>query len=92
MDIPDRPITEQLLPTLRCKGGVPPCGMTTQPTRESDRLRGISGYFPLHQHRGCFGPVWDYERYLATRCVPFMTSFSQSYVLGSSQHAFQFFF
>ena len=43
------------------KGGVPPCGVTTQPTRESDRLRGVFGYFPLHQNRGFFCTVLDYE-------------------------------
>ena len=31
---------------------------------------------------------WTMRRCLATRCVPFMTSFSHSYVLGGSQHAF----
>ena len=30
---------------------------------------------------------WTMRRCLATRCVPFMTSFSHSYVLGGSQHA-----
>ena len=31
---------------------------------------------------------WAMRRYLATRCVPFLTSFSHSYLLGGSQHAF----
>ena len=42
------------------KGGVPPCGVTTQPTCKSDRLRGVFGFFPLHPARGLLGIVLDY--------------------------------
>ena len=71
MDIPDRPTKEVLLPMVRCKGGVPLCGVTTQPTREFGRFSGVFGYFPLYQHRGCLGPVLDYETLLGNTVSAF---------------------
>ena len=34
---------------------------------------------------------WTMRRWLATWCVPCITSFSHNYMLGGSQHAFQIF-
>ena len=71
MDIPDRPIKEVFRQMVRCKGGVPLCGVTTYPTRESARSSGVFGYFPLYQHRGCLGPVLDSETLLGNTVSAF---------------------
>ena len=71
MDIPDRPIKEVFRQMVRCKGGVPLCGVTTYPTRESARSSGVFGYFPLYQHRGCLGPVLDPETLLGNTVSAF---------------------
>ena len=57
----------------------------------SDRLREVFGFFRFIKLVDFLALFWTMRRWLATWCVPCITSFSHNYMLGGSQHAFQIF-